>query len=128
MKKLFFKTSYDADSKGLFGVFGGTYVPEMLIPALDELSRAYEEAKVDPAFEKELLQIYKDYVGRPSALYYAENLTKKLGGAKIYIKNEGLNHTGAHKINHCVGQALLAKRMGKKRINKKKKTKTKKKT
>src|SRR3990167_2083472 len=116
MKKLFFKTSYDADSKGLFGVFGGTYVPEMLIPALDELSKAYEEAKADPAFEKEILQVYKDYVGRPSALYYAENLTKKLGGAKIYIKNEGLNHTGAHKINHCIGQALLAKRMGKKRL------------
>ncbi len=116
MKKLFFKTSYDADSKGLFGAFGGAYVPEMLIPALDELSKAYEKAKADPSFEKELLEIYKNYVGRPSALYFAENLTKKLGGAKIYIKNEGLNHTGAHKINHCVGQALLAKRMGKKRL------------
>ena len=68
MKKLFFKTSYDADDKGLFGVFGGAYVPEMLIPALDELSYAYEEAKADPAFEKELMQIYKNYVGRPSPL------------------------------------------------------------
>ncbi|OGI99861.1 tryptophan synthase subunit beta [Candidatus Nomurabacteria bacterium RIFCSPLOWO2_02_FULL_40_10] len=116
MKKLFFKTSYDADSKGLFGVFGGAYVPEMLIPSLDELAKAYEKAKADPNFEKELLKILKDYVGRPSALYFAKNLTEKLGGAKIYIKNEGLNHTGAHKINHCVGQALLAKRMGKKRL------------
>src|SRR3990167_4673461 len=116
MKKLFFKTSYDAYRKGLFGVFGGAYVPEMLIPSLDELAKAYEKAKADPAFEKELLQIYKDYVGRPYALYFAKNLTEKLGGAKIYIKNEGLNHTGAHKINHCVGQALLAKRMGKKRL------------
>lgn len=116
MKKLFFKTSYDAKPKGLFGVFGGAYVPEMLIPSLDELAKAYEEAKADPAFEKELMQVYKDYVGRPSALYFAKNLTEKLGGAKIYIKNEGLNHTGAHKINHCVGQALLAKRMGKKRL------------
>src|SRR3990167_5082607 len=116
MKKLFFKTSYDAYRKGLFGVFGGAYVPEMLIPSLDELAKAYEKAKADPAFEKELMQIYKDYVGRPSALYFAKNLTEKLGGAKIYIKNEGLNHTGAHKINHCVGQALFAKRMGKKRL------------
>jgi len=116
MKKLFFKTSYDADRKGLFGIFGGAYVPEMLVGALDDLTKAYEEAKADLAFEKELMQIYKDYVGRPSALYFAKNLSEKLGGAKIYIKNEGLNHTGAHKINHCIGQALLAKRMGKKRL------------
>jgi tryptophan synthase beta chain len=116
MKKLFFKTSYDADAQGLFGIFGGAYVPEMLVPSLNELTKAYIEAKADPAFEKELKQVYKDYVGRPSALYFAKNLTEKLGGAKIYIKNEGLNHTGAHKINHCVGQALLAKRMGKKRL------------
>ena len=116
MRKLFFKTSYDADSKGLFGVFGGAYVPEMLVSSLDELTKAYEKAKADPNFEREIMQIYKNYVGRPSALYYAKNLTEKLGGAKIYIKNEGLNHTGAHKINHCVGQALLAKRMGKKRL------------
>src|SRR3989338_6597757 len=116
MKEVFFKSSYDTDAKGLFGVFGGAYVPEMLVPALDELSKAYQEAKADPAFEKELMQIYKNYVGRPSPLYFAKNLTEKLGGAKIYIKNEGLNHTGAHKINHCVGQALLAKRMGKKRV------------
>ncbi|MDP9249116.1 MAG: tryptophan synthase subunit beta [bacterium] len=116
MKKLFFKTSYDADSQGLFGTFGGTYVPEMLMPALKKLDQAYKEVKADPAFEKELLQVYQDYVGRPSSLYFAKNLTEKLGGAKIYIKNEGLNHTGAHKINHCVGQALLAKRLGKKRL------------
>lgn len=116
MKKLFFKTKYDADQNGLFGVFGGAYVPEMLIPALDDLSKAYEEAKNDSLFEEELLKLYQEYVGRPSPLYFAKNLTEKLGGAKIYIKNEGLNHTGAHKINHCVGQALLAKRMGKKRL------------
>lgn len=116
MKKLFFKTSYDADSQGLFGVFGGAYVPEMLMPALEKLSAAYEQIKSDPVFEKELLEMYKDYVGRPSPLYFAKNLTEKLSGAKIYIKNEGLNHTGAHKINHCVGQALLAKRLGKKRL------------
>src|SRR3989344_3591852 len=116
MKKLFFKTSYDANTQGLFGNFGGAYVPEMLMPALEKLAQAYEELKADPSFEKELMQIYKDYVGRPSPLYFAKNLSEKLGGAKIYLKNEGLNHTGAHKINHCVGQALLAKRMGKKRL------------
>ena len=116
MKKLFFETKYDADKDGVFGGFGGSYVPEMLMPALTELDLAYQKAKKDPAFEKELLAVYKDYVGRPSPLYFAKNLTEKLGGAKIYIKNEGLNHTGAHKINHCVGQALLAKRMGKKRL------------
>lgn len=116
MKKLFFKTKYDADSNGLFGGFGGTYVPELLIPALDELSKAYEKAKADPEFVKEITDVFKNYVGRPSPLYFAKNLTEKLGGAKIYIKNEGLNHTGAHKINHCIGQAILAKRMGKKRL------------
>lgn len=116
MKDLFFKTKYDADENGMFGDFGGSYVPEMLIPALDELVKAYEETKADPLFKAEVLAVFKDYVGRPSPLYFAKNLTEKLGGAKIYIKNEGLNHTGAHKINHCVGQALLAKRMGKKRL------------
>lgn len=113
---MFFKTKYDADAQGFFGQFGGNYTPEMLLPALEELKNAYENAKNDPSFEAELKQLHKNFIGRPSALYYAENLTNRLGGAKIYLKNEGLNHTGAHKINHCVGQALLAKRMGKKRL------------
>jgi len=116
MKLLNFKTKYDADASGHFGPFGGRYAPEMLIPALEELEREYLAIKKDPDFEKEFLYYLKTYVGRPSPLYFAENLTKKLGGAKIYMKNEGLNHTGAHKINHCLGQALLAKRMGKKRL------------
>ena len=116
MENLFFKTSYDADVHGISGDFGGSYVPEMLAPALEELVKAYAEAKADPLFKSELLAVFKDYVGRPSPLYFAKNLSEKLGGAKIYIKNEGSNHTGSHKINHCVGQALLARRMGKKRL------------
>lgn len=116
MKNIFFKTKYDADKKGHFGQFGGRYAPEMLLPALEELEIAYEEAKKDPKFLEELFDLYKNYAGRPTPLYFAENLTKKLGGAKIYLKNEGLNHTGAHKMNHCLGQALLAKRMNKKRL------------
>jgi len=116
MKNIFLKTNYDSDSSGHFGQFGGRYVPEMLIPALEELGKAYEDAKKDPKFLEELLALYKNYSGRPTPLYFAENLTRKLGGAKIYLKNEGLNHTGAHKMNHCLGQALLAKRMGKKRL------------
>jgi tryptophan synthase beta chain len=111
-----YKTKYDADETGHFGPYGGRYAPEMLIPALEEFEEAYHQAKKDPEFEKEFFHLLKTYVGRPSPLYFAENLTKKLGGAKIYLKNEGLNHTGAHKINHCLGQALLAKRMGKKRL------------
>jgi tryptophan synthase beta chain len=99
-----------------FGQYGGRYVPEMLIPALEELKTAYEQAKKDPTFSKELKHLYTTFSGRPTPLTYAENLTKQLGGAKIYLKNEGLNHTGAHKINHCLGQILLAKKMGKKRI------------
>lgn len=102
--------------KGHFGKFGGRYVPEMLIPALEELEKAYEEAKKDKSFQKEFQGLLKNYSGRPTPLVFAKNLTKKLGGAKIYLKNEGLNHTGAHKITHCIGQALLAKRMGKKRL------------
>lgn len=102
--------------KGHFGKFGGRYVPEMLIPALEELEEAYEEAKGDRAFQKEFHHLLKTYAGRPTPLTFAENLTKKLGGAKIYLKNEGLNLTGAHKITHCIGQALLAKRIGKKRL------------
>lgn len=101
---------------GKFGEYGGRYVPEMLIPALEELEAAYDEAKKDPKFKKEFLDLLKNFCGRPTPLTYAANLTKKLGGAKIYLKNEGLNHTGAHKITHCVGQGLLAKRMGKARI------------
>jgi len=91
-------------------------VPEMLIPALEELEKAYLEAKKDPKFQEEFSYHLKTYAGRPTPLTFAENLTKKLGGAKIYLKNEGLNHTGAHKITHCIGQALIAKRMGKTRL------------
>ncbi len=103
-------------SNGHFGKYGGRYVPEMLIPALDELEKAFEEAQKSNEFQKEFLALLKDFCGRPTPLTYAANLTKKLGGAKIYLKNEGLNITGAHKITHCVGQVLLAKHMGKKRI------------
>jgi tryptophan synthase beta chain len=103
-------------SDGKFGKYGGRYVPEMLIPALDELEAAFEDAKKDPVFQKEFTGLLKDFCGRPTPLTYAENLTKKLGGAKVYLKNEGLNITGAHKITHCVGQVLLAKHMDKKRI------------
>ena len=102
--------------KSTFNEYGGQYVPEELIPALEELEREYEKAKLDDEFKKELNKYLKDYVGRPSSLYYAENLTKKLGGAKIYLKREDLNHTGAHKINNVVGQIILAKRMGKKKV------------
>lgn len=116
MNNIFLKTDFDSDSSGHFGGFGGRYAPEMLIPALEELEAAYNVAKADPKFLAELTDLYKNYDGRPTPLYFAENLTKQLGGAKIYLKNEGLNHTGAHKINHCLGQALLAKRMGKKRL------------
>jgi tryptophan synthase beta chain len=99
-----------------FGPYGGRYVPEMLIPALEDLKTAYNAAKKDRQFHDELRELYKNFSGRPTPLTYAANLTEKLGGAKIYLKNEGLNLTGAHKINHCLGQVLLAKRMGKKRI------------
>lgn len=101
---------------GYFGEFGGRYVPETLVPYLDNLAKEFYEAIEDQSFIDELAHINKNYVGRPSPLYFCENLTSKLGGAQIYLKNEGLNHTGAHKINHCVGQIILAKRMGKKRI------------
>ena len=102
--------------KSKFGQYGGRYVPEMLIPALEELETAYESAQKDPEFKKEFLDLVNNFCGRPTPLTFAANLTRKLGGAKIYFKNEGLNHTGAHKITHCVGQGLLAKRMGKTRI------------
>jgi len=101
---------------GRFGVYGGRYVPETLMAALLELDAAYAEAQADPAFHVELDGLLKDYVGRPTPLYFAKRLTETLGGAKIYLKREDLLHTGAHKINNALGQALLARRMGKKRI------------
>jgi tryptophan synthase beta chain len=104
------------DAGGHFGDFGGRFVAETLMPLLLRLEQAYNEAKDDPAFYAELNGLLKHYVGRPNPLYLAERLTKHLGGAKIYLKREDLNHTGAHKINNCLGQMLLAKRMGKTRI------------
>ncbi len=101
---------------GRFGVYGGRYVPETLVAALDELEHAYEEAKADAAFQAELGSLLTDYAGRPTPLYFAKRLTEQLGGAKIYLKREDLLHTGAHKINNALGQGLLAKRMGKKRV------------
>ncbi len=111
-----FKTSYDGDCNGHFGNYGGRFAPEMLIPALEELEAIYLKAKKDKNFEKEFISYLTGFAGRPTPLTFAANLTKKLGGAKIYLKNEGLNLSGAHKITHCIGQALLAKRMGKKRL------------
>jgi tryptophan synthase beta chain len=102
--------------QGHFGVFGGKYVIETLMPALTELEKVYHEAQADPEFQKELTYYLRQYVGRPTPLYYAANLTRHLGGAKVYLKREDLNHTGAHKINNTIGSALLAKRMGKKRV------------
>ncbi|HTK87023.1 MAG TPA: tryptophan synthase subunit beta [Nitrospiraceae bacterium] len=104
------------NNQGRFGQFGGRYVPETLMPALLELERAYAKARTDRSFHAELTHYLKDYVGRPTSLYFAERLTKKLGGAKIYLKREDLAHTGAHKINNSIGQALLTRRMKKKRI------------
>ena len=101
---------------GRFGEFGGQYVPETVMNAVCELERAYEFYKNDDEFKKELSDLYTDYAGRPSMLYYADKMTKDLGGAKIYIKREDLNHTGSHKINNVLGQILLAKKMGKKRV------------
>ncbi len=101
---------------GRYGRFGGQYVPETLMTALNELEQAYETAIADPTFVDEVNYYLKDYVGRETPLYFAERLTKHIGGAKIYLKREDLNHTGAHKINNTIGQALLAKRMGKKKI------------
>lgn len=104
------------DPRGHFGQFGGRYVAETLMPALIELEKAYAEAVVDPQFQKDFDYYLQHYVGRPSPLYYAERLTEYLGGAKVYLKREDLNHTGAHKVNNTVGQILLAKRMGKKKV------------
>ena len=102
--------------KGRFGIHGGQYIPETLMNAVIELEAAYNEAKIDPAFRSELKALFNDYAGRPSRLYFARRMTEDLGGAKIYLKREDLNHTGAHKINNVLGQALLAKRMGKTRL------------
>ena len=104
------------DERGHFGEYGGRYVAETLMPALLELEQVYAEAKNDPEFQREFDYYLQHYVGRPSPLYFAERLTKELGGAKIYLKREDLNHTGAHKVNNTVGQILLAKRMGKKKV------------
>ena len=104
------------DDRGHFGAFGGRYVAETLMPLILELEREYTAAKADPAFAAQFDDLLTHYVGRPSPLYYAERLTEALGGAKIYFKRDELNHTGAHKINNCIGQILLAKRMGKTRI------------
>ncbi|PNY80009.1 tryptophan synthase subunit beta [Deinococcus koreensis] len=104
------------DDRGRFGRFGGRYVPETLIPALDELDTAYRAAKTDPAFLSELDRLLREFVNRPSPLYLAQRLTDHAGGAKIYLKREDFNYTGAHKINNCLAQALLAVRMGKKRV------------
>ncbi len=104
------------DAAGRFGPFGGRYMPETLSRAMDELVAEYAKAKDDPTFHEELRDLYVNYVGRPSPLYYAERLTKQCGGAKIYLKREDLNHTGSHKINNTLGQALLTVRMGKRRV------------
>lgn len=102
--------------RGRFGRFGGRYVPETLVEALDELERSYEELRDDSSFRSELERLLRDYAGRPTPLYFASNLTKLLGGAKVYLKREDLLHGGAHKINNALGQALLARRMGKRRV------------
>ena len=108
--------SYEPNELGYWGEYGGRYVPETLVAPLDELRDFYFTFRDDVGFHAELDALLKDFVGRPSPLYFAERLTEKLGGARIYLKREDLNHTGAHKINNCVGQILLARRMGKKRI------------
>src|SRR5262249_39006220 len=104
------------DQQGRFGAFVGRYVPETLMFALRQLTEAYERARHDPAFQQQLQQQFRQYVGRPSLLYFAERLTREAGGARIFLKREDMNHTGAHKINNCIGQALLTKRMGKPRV------------
>jgi len=104
------------DARGRFGPYGGRFVPETLMFALDQLDAAYREAKADPAFAAEFRRLMAEYVGRPSRLYFAERLTRAAGGARIFLKREDLNHTGAHKINNAIGQAMLTKRMGKTRV------------
>jgi tryptophan synthase beta chain len=109
-------TPAQPDAGGHFGAYGGRYVPEVLMSPLEELERTFFEARQDPTFQAELDELLRTYAGRPTPLYFARRLTKMLGGARIYLKREDLLHTGAHKINNCLGQALLARRMGKKRI------------
>jgi tryptophan synthase beta chain len=104
------------DAKGHFGPYGGIFVAETLMPALQELNEAYAAAQKDPSFQAEFEYELKHYVGRPSPIYHAKRWSELLGGAQIYLKREDLNHTGAHKINNCIGQALLARRMGKPRV------------
>ncbi|HBB5201257.1 TPA: tryptophan synthase subunit beta, partial [Listeria monocytogenes] len=104
------------DENGFYGKFGGRFVPETLMKAVKELDEAYQASKTDPAFQKELNYYLKEYVGRETPLYFAEQLTAHAGGAKIYLKREDLNHTGAHKINNTIGQALLARQMGKQKV------------
>ncbi|WP_026834700.1 tryptophan synthase subunit beta [Eubacterium xylanophilum] len=103
-------------SKGRFGIHGGQYIPETLMNAINEVEEAYNKYKEDPEFNRELTELYNEYAGRPSRLYYASRMTEDLGGAKIYLKREDLNHTGSHKINNVLGQMLLAKKMGKTRV------------
>ena len=109
-------TTHVPDNLGRFGHFGGRYVPETLTRALDELAAEYEKAKVDPQFQAELDDLFRNYVGRPSPLYHARRLARSAAGRRIYMKREDLNHTGAHKINNTLGQALLTLRMGKQRV------------
>jgi tryptophan synthase beta chain len=109
-------TDYEPNERGYWGEYGGRYVPETLVAPLDELTEAFLTYRDDVAFRSEFDQLLKDFVGRPTPLYFAERLTEKLGGARVYLKREDLNHTGAHKINNCIGQILLARRMGKRRI------------
>jgi len=104
------------DKTGYFGEYGGSFVPPQIQEVLDEIAEAYDKIKDDEGFKEELSTLYRDYVGRPSPIFYAKSLSEKYGGARIYFKREDLNHTGAHKINHCLGEALLAKKMGKKKI------------
>ncbi|MCL5074219.1 MAG: tryptophan synthase subunit beta [Chloroflexi bacterium] len=107
---------YLPDERGYYGEYGGRFVPETLMPALQELERSYREARADPQFENEFAALCRDYVGRPTPLYYAARLSARLGGASIYLKREDLAHTGAHKINNALGQGLLAQRLGKRRV------------
>src|SRR6516225_10298397 len=104
------------NTSGRFGVYGGRYVPETLMAALEELEQAYDRARRDRKFQARFSELLKTYAGRPTPLFFAQRLSTKLGGAKIYLKREDLLHTGAHKINNCLGQALLAEAMGKRRI------------
>ena len=109
-------SDYEPNEYGYWGEYGGRFVPETLVAPLDDLTEAYFACRDDGAFRAEFENLLKDFVGRPTPLYFAERLTEKLGGARIYLKREDLNHTGAHKINNCIGQILLARRMGKTRI------------